>query len=55
MFECLEEFIQSFVWIHGFIEQSHELAADDGTGCVILRTGKGLLVADAEPYHARMS
>ena len=52
MFECLEEFIQSFVWIHGFIEQSHELAADDGTGCVILRTGKGLLVADTETDHA---
>lgn len=52
MFECLEEFIQSFVWIHGFIEQSHELATNDGTGCVILRTGKGLLVADTETNHA---
>ena len=52
MFECLEEFIQSFVWIHGFIEQCHELATNDGTSCVILRTGKGLLVADTETDHA---
>lgn len=52
MFECLEEFIQCMVWIHGFIEQCHELTADDGTGGVILRTGKGLLVADAEANHA---
>ena len=52
MFERLEEFIQCLVWIHGFIEQCHELTADDGTGCVILRTGKGLLVADTETNHA---
>ena len=52
MFECLEEFIQCMVWIHGFIEQCHKLTADDGTGGVILRTGKGLLVADAEANHA---
>ena len=52
MFECLKKPIQSLVWIHGFIEQCHELTADNGTGGVILRTGKGLLVADAEANHA---
>ena len=55
MFERLEEFIQRLVWIQGLIEQCHELTADDGTSGVILRTGKGLLVADAEANHARVA
>ena len=52
MFECLEEFIQCLVRITGLIEQGYKLAADDGSRRIILSTGKGLLVADAETYHA---
>ena len=55
MFECLEEFIQCLVRITGLIEQGYKLAADDGSRRIILRTGKGLLVADAETYHARIA
>ena len=42
----------SLIRITGFIEQGYKLAADDGSRRIILRTGKGLLVADAETYHA---
>ena len=39
----------------GVVEESDELGADDGTGCVTLGCFKCLLVADTETYHTRIA
>lgn len=55
MFECFEKQVECLIRITGFIEQGYKLAADDGSRRIILRTGKGLLVANAETNHARVA